>query len=204
MRRRLNKRTVLRALMIALVVAFASLALIMLAVHLSVRDRVYASVRQVRSANVAIVLGTRALPNGRPSDRLANRCDKAVELYKAGKVKKIVMSGDNRAFSHHECDVMRRYAIENGVAASDVTIDHLGLRTYDSMYRAKNVFGIKRAIVVTQRFHIERSMFYARAVGIDAYGVPSDLPPEFRDRFREPLAVVLSVMDVYFLQRPEK
>jgi SanA protein len=198
-----EKKRLIRVGLIALAVCLVVLSTVRLAIHLSVRNRIYADIRQVPSSNIAIVLGTRALPTGKPSERLVNRCDKAVALYKAGKVKRILMSGDNRAFSHHECDVMRAYAIEKGVLAKDVTIDPLGRRTYDSMYRAITVFHIKRAIIVTQKFHMDRSLFTAKAVGIDAYGVPSDLPPDMRDRFREPFAIVLSIIDVY-LRRPGK
>lgn len=188
--------------LITLAVCLVVLSMVRLAIHLSVRSRI-CTAQQVPSSDIAIVLGTRALPSGKPSERLANRCDKAIELYQAGKVKRILMSGDNRSFSHHECDVMRTYAIENGVPEKDVTIDPLGRRTYDSMYRAKNVFHIGRAIIVTQKFHMDRSLFSAKAVGIDAHGVPSDLPPDMRDRFREPFAVVLSIVDVY-LRHPGK
>ena len=194
-----NKRIMLRRAAIVAVAGLATLMIIRVAVHISVRDRIYTDIRKVPSADVAMVLGTKALPNGRLSDRLASRCDKAIELYKAGKAKTLLMSGDNRPRSNCESESMRRYAIDHGVPHEDVTIDGLGLRTYDSMYRARHVFGIKRLIVVTQGFHMDRSLLYCKAMRIDAYGVAADLPPELRDRFREPLAVLMSLIDIYIL-----
>lgn len=165
-------------------------------VYLSVRDRVH-SVADVQESEVALVLGTQALPGGELSPRLASRCDKAIELYKAGKVKKLLMSGDNRAASNREPESMRAYAIKRGVRASDVTIDDAGMRTYDSVYRARHVFGQDSVIVVTQGFHLGRTLFLGRGVGLDAYGVGADLPGEPRDQVRECAACLLAICDCY-------
>jgi vancomycin permeability regulator SanA len=103
--------------------------------------------------------------------------------------------------SNDEPETMRRYAIAHGVPEKDILTDDLGLRTYDSMVRAKRIFGLKQMVVVTQGFHVDRSLLYCRAVGIDALGVPADRPAELRDRIREPLACISALADIYLRHR---
>jgi len=163
----------------------------------SAKGRIYHNITKVPHCETAIVLGTKCLPGGKLSPRLATRCDKAIELYKAGKVDKLLMSGDNREFSNNEPDSMRRYAINHGVSKRDIIVDPEGFRTYDSMYRAKHVYGFNQLIVVTQEFHLARSIFFCKSQKINAYGVSADLPGTFKDTVREPMARVLALIDVY-------
>ena len=134
------------------------------------QGRVYEDLASVPAAPVAIVLGAGLKSNGDPSPLLAHRLDAAIALYKAGKVQTLLMSGDNRSRNYDEPGAMRRYAIARGVPASRITLDHYGLRTYDSAYRARNVFGITRALVVTQGYHMPRALYLANTLGIDADG----------------------------------
>jgi len=126
------------------------------------------------SAPVAIVLGARVYDDGRLFPTTQDRVDTAVELYRAGKVDKLLISGDHGRQSYDEVNSMRRHAASRGVPARDIFMDHAGFDTYDSMYRARDVFGVKRALVVTQRFHLARAVYTARALGIDAVGVVAD------------------------------
>ena len=126
---------------------------------------------------VAIVLGARVYPNGRLSGMLRDRVDTAIELYKAGKVQKLLMTGDNSHVDYNEPDAMKAYAVAQGVPAADIQPDYGGRRTYDSCYRAKAVFQVDEAIVVTQGFHLSRVLFLCTELGVDAVGVPGGSAP---------------------------
>lgn len=129
---------------------------------------------QAPSSRVALVLGARVYPNGRLSAMLADRVDTAVALYKAGKVDKLLMSGDNSHPDYNEPGAMMAYAIERGVPAEDIQPDYGGRRTYDSCYRARQVFLVEKAIVVTQEFRLPRALFLCENLGIQAEGVMAD------------------------------
>ncbi|MBR4230607.1 MAG: YdcF family protein [Bacilli bacterium] len=120
-----------------------------------------------------IVLGS-AVYNGKPRAILEARLKKAIDLYQKGVASKILMTGDHKDDGYNEVDVMKNYAIENGVAEDDIILDHLGLSTYDSIYRAINIFQIKKAVIVSQKYHLYRAIYIAKAYGIDAYGVWSE------------------------------
>jgi SanA protein len=128
---------------------------------------------------------------------LAERIDRAVELYRIGKVEKLLVSGDNSIPAHDEAKAMRRYAILQGVPADAVVRDFAGFSTYDSCYRAKEVFGVRRAVLVTQGFHLPRALFIANSLGMEANGVAADqsaLGPliyEGREVFSRTLALVM-------------
>ncbi|MDQ3264188.1 MAG: YdcF family protein [Myxococcota bacterium] len=123
---------------------------------------------------VALVFGAGLAPGQEPSPVLAERLDAAIALYRAGKVRKLLVSGDNSDRFHDETRAMRRYAVEHGVAKDDVVGDHAGLSTYDSCVRAQKIFGVSEAILVTQRFHLTRALYIANSIGIDAVGVAAD------------------------------
>jgi SanA protein len=149
---------------------------------------------------VAIVLGAAVFPDGRLSPVLQGRVDAAIALYRAGKVKKLLMSGDNSTSHYDEPTAMKRYAVCHGVPADDVVRDYAGFHTFDTCYRAKRVFGISRAIFVTQAFHLPRCLYLARAMGIDAAGfvAPNNMPPadvRFFER-RERAAMIGALIDV--------
>lgn len=141
-------------------------------------DRHYAAaiypVDDVPAARVALVLGARVFPDGRLSSMLRDRVDRAVALYKAGKVDKILMSGDNSSAEYNEPGAMMARAIALGVPAADVQPDYGGRRTYDSCYRARAIFGVEEVIIVTQQFHLPRAIFLCESLGINATGVVAD------------------------------
>jgi SanA protein len=165
----------------------------------SVQDRICSDINQLPKYHMAIVLGNQALPGEIPSPKLASRCDKVIELYKAGKVVQILMTGDGRASSNNEPETMRNYVVSKGVPKTAVLCDPLGMRTYDSVYRTRYLYGQRSIIVVTHSYHVPRTLFLAKAVGLDAYGISSDLPGEPRDQIRECMACVSALLDVYVL-----
>ena len=159
----------------------------------------------VPSRPVAIVFGAEVKKDGTPSVVLRDRLETAVALYKSGKVEKLLMSGDNRFVDYNEPEAMRRYALGLGIPDTDIVLDYAGRRTYDTCYRAKEIFGVNSAVLVTQRFHLPRALFLCNAFGIDAIGVESEnyyylKRLRFYWNIRELLASVQSVGDVYLFK----
>jgi len=133
-----------------------------------------ATMAELGQAPVAIVLGAGVRPDGNPSDALADRLEQALELYHTGKARKLLLTGDHGTRGYDETNCMRRFVLARGVKAEDVFCDHAGFSTHDSMARARQVFGIERAIVVTQAFHLPRALYTAAALGIEAQGAACD------------------------------
>jgi SanA protein len=137
-------------------------------------DRIYAVVDDVPARPAAIVFGAGYLPSGRLSDALADRMDTAIDLYHAGKLNKLLLTGDNRRADYNEPAAMARYAEERGIPRQDLVMDYAGRRTYDSCYRAGEIFGLGEAILVTQAFHLPRALFTCEHLGLEAVGVTAD------------------------------
>ena len=148
---------------------------------------------------VAIVFGAGIRADGRLSPMLADRMDTAVALYNAGKVRKLLVSGDNRFADYDEPGRMYDYAVAHGVPAADVVRDYAGRRTYDTCYRAQAIFGVERALLVTQRFHLPRAIFTCRNLGVDGIGFSADRRPYWSNnyyRFRDAFATLRAWWDV--------
>lgn len=122
-----------------------------------------------------LVLGCGVDENGRPKGLLTDRLTVALDLYEAGAAPKLLMSGDHGTAEYDEVNAMKQYAVAAGVTGSDVFMDHAGFSTYESAYRARDVFAAKRVIIVTQGYHLPRALYVARALGLDAYGVDAEL-----------------------------
>lgn len=146
-------------------------------------------------APVALVYGAGLAPGGVPSPVLAQRLDAAIALYRAGTVDSLLLSGDNSDPFHDETRAMLRYVLDRGVPPSAVEEDDAGLSTYDSSVRAHTVFGVREAVLVTQRFHLTRALYIANSVGIDAWGVAADegRPRTRRYALRETFSRVLAL-----------
>lgn len=154
----------------------------------------------LRAVDYAIVLGASVKQDGTPSDALYDRVAEAVDAYKAGKVKKLIMTGDDGGFHADEVETMAELAIELGVTSTDVIVDGQGYRTYESCKRAATLYGVKEAVVVTQRFHLGRALFLCESFGIDAQGLPADRRPYQRILFfisRDLAASFKAWYDVY-------
>jgi vancomycin permeability regulator SanA len=151
---------------------------------------------------VAIVFGASVWANGEPSPVLRDRVETAVDLYKAGKVKKLLMSGDNPVRGYDEPTVMKDTAVKMGVPESDIVMDFAGRRTYDTCYRAKEVFEVKRAILVTQEFHQPRALYLCSNMGIDSVGINADRFKYLEERywrFREFFSVISAWFEMNFI-----
>jgi SanA protein len=167
------------------------------------RDQIFQEVGKVPPQPVAIVFGAGYWPSGRLSDALADRMDTAIDLYQAGKVNKLLLTGDNRFVDYNEPAVMADYALARGVPGADLVLDYAGRRTYDSCYRAGVIFGVERAVLVTQEFHLPRALFTCERLGLDAVGVVADRHRYIRDpwyRLRELFALSRAWLDVSMLK----
>ena len=187
----------------ALVVAGVIVALVGLAnayVLLSERGDSTSNVANVPRAEVAIVPGALVRPNGKMSPMLADRVRQAAALWQAGKVEKVLVSGDHHTWAYDEPDTMRKALVQAGVAPRDVFEDHAGFDTWATMVRARSIFGVYDAVVVTQGFHMPRALFLAHEAGIDATGLTADLHQWGREgeksEVREVLSRVKAIADV--------
>ncbi len=159
--------------------------------------------------SVAIIFGARIYPNGRPSAMLADRVRTGADLYHAGKVDVLLLTGDNSLVEYNEPEAMRRYALRLGVPDEAIVLDYAGFRTYDSCYRARDIFQVEDAILVTQAFHLPRALLICDNLGLDVVGVAADVqrPQGYSLRSlvfsetREIPATALAVFDL--LRRPE-
>jgi SanA protein len=173
-------------------------------VHWTVRERIYADIQAVPPATVALVLGAGLWADGTPTPALYDRVATAVDLYNTGKVRKLLMSGDNRFEWYNEPESMRKLAVQLGVPNEDIVLDYAGRRTYDSCYRAQEIFGVKDLIIVTQRFHLDRALYLCDAFGLQATGMAADrrtyTPPYAQFWWlRETPALVNAWLDVNIL-----
>lgn len=195
----------MKRLLIILILLGLAAGLFVVSVNLWVTsyaaDRTFETIDSVPAeGRVAIVLGARVEDDGTPSNTLNDRTVTAAELYNAGKVSKLIMSGGK-----NEPEVMKKLAMSLGVAESDIYLDDQGLRTFDSCFQAKQVFNVNRAIIVTQDYHLARSIYLCRSLGVDAVGVNSKRRDYLGERWlwvREYMSRVLAWYDINFEPLP--
>jgi SanA protein len=155
-------------------------------------------------ATVAIIPGAAIFENGALSSIFLDRVDTALTLYNSGKVSKILVSGDNGTEDHNEVNPVRLYLMSKGVPDEDIFLDHAGFDTYSTMYRARDIFEVRSALISTQSFHLPRSIFIARRLGIDAYGVNADVGHFlFRNKVREMVANEKAILNLIFKRKPK-
>jgi SanA protein len=201
----MNRRRWLRIVLLAsllLVVVFGAVA------HVVVdreESRVIDSAHLVPSPRWVVVPGAMVRDNDRISSMLRDRLTCALDLWRAGKAAKILVSGDDRAEMNHETTAMRAWLLEQGVPLEAIASDPRGYRTYATMVRAAREFGVKQAVVCTSEFHLLRSLYLAHAAGIDALGMAGDRQVYRSARryyLRERLAVLRAVADVWLGTEP--
>ena len=130
--------------------------------------------KSLTDVDCILVLGCGVKSNGEPSDMLEDRLLQGIELYNLKTAPKLLMSGDHGQPEYDEVNTMKKFAIQKGVPSTDIFMDHAGFSTYESIYRAKEIFGAEKVIIVTQKYHLYRALYIAEKLGIDAYGVSSD------------------------------
>jgi len=141
--------------------------------YLFSRQHIY-TVDTAPDARVAIVFGAGIRRDGSPTPVLRDRVDTAAKLYFSGKVEKLLMSGDNRFLDYNEPAAMRSYALELGVPDEAIVLDYAGRSTYETCYRARDIFSLREAILITQSFHLPRALYICNLLGVTAQGVSAD------------------------------
>ena len=208
MAKKRKKTFLLKVLLFGFFMALLTIILVFL-LNLNAESKslsyIYANFDKVPASQTVLVLGASVYKNSIMSDVLKDRADTAIELYRAGKAQKILVSGDNRDKNYNETATVKKYLLRQGIPEKDIFLDYAGFDTYDSLYRAKNIFKVKSLIISTQKFHLPRAIFIARGLGIEAYGVPADKRQYKNQEFnigRELLATVKAYFDVYFGAKP--
>lgn len=166
--------TIIRIIFFLIVLAAAAVFLPRLVTALYAEARIYTA-ETAPTSRVAIVFGAGLSRDGSPSPVLRDRVATAASLYFSGKIEKILMSGDNRFIYYNEPEAMRQYALELGVSDEDIVLDYAGRRTYDTCYRAKYIFDVGEATLVTQSYHLPRALFTCNQLGVSSAGVSADL-----------------------------
>lgn len=173
-------------------------------VYYSTRGYIFSSIETTPVTQVALVLGASVTSGGALSPVLAERADRAIALYNAKKVSKILVTGDNATLSHDEVDPVGKYMVGRGVRKGDIFLDHAGFDTYSSMYRARDVFEVQSLTIVSQPFHLPRAVFIARALGLTAYASPADKNGlNAYNYVREVPATVKATYDILFSRVPK-
>lgn len=150
---------------------------------------------KLEGVDCIIVLGCQVKADGSLSDMLHDRLERAVELYRGGAAPKLLMSGDHGTKDYDEVGAMKRFAVGEGVPSGDVFMDHAGFSTYETVYRAKEVFKAEKVIIVTQSYHLYRALYIAERLGLEAYGVASDLHDYGGQRMRDVREVLARTKD---------
>ena len=166
----------------------------------SAKPREYSDLSALPSKQAILILGTRVYA-GNVSQVLKGRLDVAIGAYTEKKAGKFLVSGDHGGKYYDEVNTMKQYLLQAGVPSADIFMDHAGFSTYESLYRARDIFGVQSVIIATQGFHLPRALFIARSLGIDAVGLraeESDLPRSIivRNALREPFARMKAFWDV--------
>lgn len=160
---------------------------------------------QLEDVDCILVLGCLVRDDGIPSDMLTDRLTRGISLYQMGAAPKLLMSGDHGRTEYDEVNTMKRFAVDSGISDEDIFMDHAGFSTYESIYRAKEIFQADRIIIVSQEYHLYRAIYIAQSLGLEAYGVASDYRTysgqSARD-FREVLARVKDFGTSIFHPKP--
>jgi SanA protein len=194
------------AVLLLIILSFAAALFAVITVRSSAEHRVFYQVN-VRTSQVAMVLGARVDALGVPAPALLDRLQCGLELYRTGKVEYVLVSGDHGRDGYDEVNAMHAWLVDHGVPSDRVYLDHAGFRTLDSMVRARQVFAVRSMSVCTQRFHLARALWLAAAQGIDAVGVVSDsrvYQHRRRDAVREWFAQVRAFADTLILRTQPK
>lgn len=158
-----------------IMIGIISICLLSLYVKLSTKSRILTIEEVKNEENIDCILVLGAAVRGKsPSPMLKDRLDTGIKLYNEGISEKIIMSGDHGKDDYNEVGAMKSYGMDNNVPSSNIFMDHAGFSTYDSIYRAKEIFRVKKIVIVTQEYHLYRALYIAKSLGLEAYGVSAD------------------------------
>ena len=169
----------MKKVMIYIIIILIIMILILLAINLYVKQSTKKQIIEnndysgLKDIDCIIILGA-GIWGDKPSPMLEDRLLEGISLYENNVSSKIIMSGDHGKEDYDEVNIMKDFAIEKGVPSENIFMDHAGFSTYESIYRAKEIFGAKKVVIVTQKYHLYRSLYIANQLGLDAYGVGAD------------------------------
>ena len=196
-----TKKKILRRLLSVFlclcILGITALTVINASVKISAGDQILtpAEAAKLQDVDCILVLGCLVKDDGSPSHMLQDRLRRAVELYDLGAAPKLLMTGDHGRVDYDEVATMKQYAIDAGIASENVFMDHAGFSTYESIYRAKEIFQAKKILIVTQEYHLYRAIYIANRLGIEAYGVSSDYRSYVNQTMRDIREVLARVKD---------
>lgn len=191
-----REKNMLKILIIIILILCALIGIMMLSINFYVVNKTKSKIvtekqaKELENVDCILVLGA-GIWGDKPSPILEDRLLQGIALYNNQTSSKIIMSGDHGKEEYDEVNVMKDFAIEKGVKSEDIFMDHAGFSTYDSVYRAKEIFKAQKIIIVTQKYHLHRALYVAEKLGIEAYGVASD-PREYRGQVVRELREVLA------------
>lgn len=174
-------------------------------IAISTKALIYDKLEMLPDSSTVIVLGASVFSDGKLSPILKERIDTGFELFQQNKAKQFLLSGDHKTDDYNEVDAMSNYLIEKGVPRDKILLDHAGYDTYDSMYRSKAIFNISEAVVVTQEFHLPRTLFIAKNLDLNYVGYTAKTKfykPSNQLLFREKLANLKAIWEIIFDQGP--
>ena len=205
--KKITLRRLLSIFLCLCILGVTALTVINSIVKLSTGDQIISSEEAAKLEDIdcILVLGCFVKDDGRPSDMLFDRLTRGVELYDLGAAPKLLMSGDHGREEYDEVAAMKQFAIDEGIPSEDVFMDHAGFSTYESIYRAKEIFQADKILIVTQEYHLYRALYIANQLGVEAYGVSSDYHTyvgQFMRDFREMLARVKDCATCIFKPEP--
>ncbi|MDF1497643.1 MAG: ElyC/SanA/YdcF family protein [Patescibacteria group bacterium] len=159
-------------------------------------------ISDAKPADAVIILGAYVRPDGALSWILKDRLDTGLEVYNSGKAEKIIVTGDHGQKDYNEVQAMKDYLLNHEVPAEDIFMDHAGFDTYDSIYRARDIFQVKSAIIISQNFHLPRAVYISKRLGIETQGVQAELfyPWWYANTIRDSIARVKAYLDVEILK----
>ena len=160
------------------------------------KNQLVSDYSSLNNIDCIIILGA-GVRNNRPSLMLEDRLQKGLELYNNNVSSKIIVSGDHGRKDYDEVNIMKEFLTHNNVSSSDIFMDHAGFSTYDSIYRAKEIFRTKKIVIVSQEYHLYRALFIADKLGLEAYGVKAEPKEYYGDSFREIREVIARIKDFF-------
>jgi len=204
MRRKLEKRQARFKIIKYIGIAGIGLVLILVSIHQYMVNKYKDNLRTLDQAkemqvDCILVLGAGIWPGDKPSHILRDRLERGILLYQQGTSNRLLMSGDHGREGYDEVNVMKNYAIQKGIEADTIFMDHAGFSTYESMVRAKEIFQVEKMIIVTQAYHMPRALYVANELGIEAFGVSAKPVAYIGQRGRELREVVARIKDVFYV-----
>ena len=203
--KKIRKKKLLIRLLFLILISILSVVFINAYVKSSVNDKII-KIDEASSldADCILVLGAGVWNNGKPSSMLEDRILQGIELYENGASNRLLMSGDHGRKEYDEVNVMKQFAIDRNIVSEHIFMDHAGFSTYESLYRARDIFEADKIIIVTQKYHLYRALYIAEKLGIEAYGVASDPRKYANQQSRDLREILARVKDFFYvIVKPE-